>query len=61
MYFTKNKVCFIHEAKYGSRIKNWNHEANKFLDDAIIKFNKGVKLINEKYKIAKKSQIGLNI
>ncbi|XTR38774.1 hypothetical protein ACQQ2T_05170 [Paraclostridium tenue] len=55
MYFTKNKVCFIHEVKYESRIKNWNHDANKFLDDAIIKFNKGVKLINEKYKIEKKS------
>ncbi|GAA0862110.1 sialate O-acetylesterase [Paraclostridium tenue] len=51
---TKNKVCFIHEAKDGSRIKNWNHDANKFLDDAIIKFNKGVKLINEKYKITNK-------
>lgn len=27
---TGNKVCFIHEAKYGSKIKNWNHDA-KFI------------------------------
>lgn len=51
---TGNKVCFIHEAKDGSRIKNWNHDANQFLNDAIDKFNKGIKKISENYEIVNK-------
>lgn len=51
---TGNKVCFIHEAKDGSRIKNWNHDCNKFLNDAINKFNRGCKSISEKFKIENK-------
>lgn len=51
---TLNKVCFIHEAKDGSRIKNWNHDANKFLNDAINKFNNGCKTIENQYKICNK-------
>lgn len=52
--FSGNKVCFIHEAKDGSRIKNWNHDANKFLDDAIDKFNNGCLEIEKKYEIGNK-------
>ena len=51
---TGNKVCFIHEAKDGSRIKNWNHDANQFLDDAIDKFNKGIEKISKNYEVVNK-------
>lgn len=51
---TGNKVCFIHEAKDGSRIKNWNHDANRFLDDAILKFNSGCETLDKEYEIGSK-------
>lgn len=54
---TGNKVCFIHEAKDGSRIKNWNHDANQFLNDAIKKFNEGCTKISKKYEIENKYAI----
>lgn len=54
---TGNNVCFIHEAKDGSRIKNWNHDANQFLNDAIYKFNKGCETIAKQYKIENKYAI----
>ncbi|RDY28958.1 hypothetical protein CHL78_003280 [Romboutsia weinsteinii] len=51
---TGNKVCFVHEAKDGSRIKNWNHDANWFLNHAIDKFNKAVLKVSEEYIIGNK-------
>lgn len=51
---TGNKVCFIHEAKDGSRIKNWNHDNNCFLNDAIKKFNNACKKLSKSYKVGNK-------
>lgn len=51
---TGNKVCFVHEAKDGSRIKNWNHDSNWFLNDAIEKFNKAIIKLSEEYTIGSK-------
>lgn len=54
---TGNKVCFVHEAKDGSRIKNWNHDSNRFLDHAIDKFNKCIEKLNKEYEVVNKYAI----
>ncbi|AVD34531.1 sialate O-acetylesterase [Clostridioides difficile] len=51
---TGNKVCFIHNAKDGSRIKNWNHDNNWFLNDTIEKFNAGCATLSKHYNIENK-------
>ncbi|WP_207746512.1 sialate O-acetylesterase [Clostridium sp. 1001271B_151109_B4] len=51
---TNNEVCFIHYAIDGSRIKNWNHDKNLFLNEAIDKFNEGIKKISNKMSVNKK-------
>lgn len=54
---TGRKVIFIHFAKDGSRIKNWNHDNNEFLSQCIDIFNNALENIKAKYKINSKYAI----
>lgn len=54
---TGNDVCFIHCPKNGSRIDNWLNDTNKFLNDAINKFNTAYDNLCTSYDIGTKYAI----
>lgn len=45
---TGNEVCIVHYAVDGSRIKNWNHDNNFFLQEALEKYHHCLKSLQEK-------------
>lgn len=51
---TGNDVCVIHYAVDGSRIKNWLHDGNHFLEEAIGKCNRAAEYIAQKEEIGRK-------
>lgn len=58
-YFEKMKedVCIVHCAVDGSRIKNWVHDANHFLQTAMEKFCHAQEYMAKRYPIGRKFAI----
>lgn len=54
---TENDVCVVHHAVDGSRIKNWVHDRNHFLEEAMDKFERAEAYVSERTEVGRKFAI----